>query len=100
MSDLANIHLKSLKYLIKKRKSLILNCGYGRGYSVQEIINISKKIKKNIIVKYKKRRAGDVGEIYSNIIKLKKILNWRPKHNNIKLIIESAAKWEKKLKSL
>ena len=100
VSDLANIHLKSLKYLIKKKKSLILNCGYGRGYSVQEIINIFKKIKKNIIVQYKKRRPGDVGEIYSNIIKLKKILNWKPKYNNIKLIIESAAKWEKKLKSL
>ena len=100
ISDLVDIHIKSLKYLINERKSLILNCGYGRGYSVQEIVNIFKKIKKNIIVKYKKRRPGDVGEVYSNIIKLKKILNWKPKYNNIKLIIHSAAKWEKKLKFL
>jgi len=100
ISDLTDIHIKSLKYLIKTRKSLILNCGYGRGYSVQEIVDIFKKIKKNIIVQYKKRRPGDVGEVYSNTIKLKKTLNWKPKYNNIKLIIESAAKWEKKLKSL
>ncbi len=100
VSDLADIHIKSLKYLIKKRKSLILNCGYGRGYSVQEIVDIFKKIKKNIIVQYKQRRPGDVGEVYSNVIKLKKTLNWKPKYNSIKLIIKSAAKWEKKLKSL
>ena len=99
-SDLADIHIKSLKYLIKKRKSLILNCGYGKGYSVQEIVNIYKKIKKNIFIKYKKRRLGDVEEVYSNTIKLKQILNWKPKYNNIKLIIESAIKWEKKLQSL
>ena len=76
-------------------KIIVLKFG---GTSVGTTDRIKKVAK--IIVKYKKRRPGDVGEIYSNIIKLKKILNWRPKHNNIKLIIESAAKWEKKLKSL
>ncbi len=97
VSDLADIHLKFLKKICKNNDSLILNCGYGKGYSVQEIVNTFKKIKKNVIVKYQKRRVGDVAQIYANTSKLKKKLKWKPKFNNIKIILNSAIKWEKKL---
>jgi UDP-glucose 4-epimerase len=98
VSDLADIHIKGLNYLQKKQKSFILNCGYGKGYSVQQIVNIYKKIKKNVEVQYQKKRLGDIAQVYANTKKFKKILRWRPKYNNIKLIIQSAIKWEKKLK--
>ena len=98
VSDLADIHIKGLNYLKKNEKSFILNCGYGKGYSVQQIVNIFKKIKKNVEVQYQKRRPGDIAQVYANTKKFKKILKWRPKYNNIKLIIQSAIKWEKKLK--
>jgi UDP-glucose 4-epimerase len=98
VSDLADIHIKGLNYLKKNEKSFILNCGYGKGYSVQQIVNIFKKIKKNVEVQYQKRRSGDIAQVYANTKKFKKILRWRPKYNNIKLIIQSAIKWEKKLK--
>ena len=98
VSDLADIHIKGLNYLKKNEKSFILNCGYGKGYSVQQIVNIFKKIKKGVVVYYQKRRPGDIAQVYANIKKFKKILKWRAKHNNIKLIIHSAIKWEKKLK--
>jgi UDP-glucose 4-epimerase len=97
VSDLADIHIKSIKYLTKNKKSILLNCGYGKGYSVQQIIDIFKKIKKGVKVYYKKRRPGDIAQVYADTKKFKKILKWRPKYNNIKLIIQSAIKWEKKL---
>ena len=95
--DLAEIHLKILKNISINKKSLILNCGYGKGYSVQEIIEVFKKLKKNVKVKYKKRRPGDVAQIYANILKIQKVLKWKPKYNNIKKIIKSAIDWEKKI---
>ena len=97
VSDLANIHIKSLKYLEKNKKSFILNCGYGKGFSVQQIINIFKKIKKGVKILYQKKRPGDIAQVYANTKKFKKILMWRPKYNNIKFIIQSAIRWEKKL---
>ena len=98
VSDLADIHIKGLNYLKKNEKSFILNCGYGKGYSVQQIVNIFKQITKVVDVSYQKRRPGDIAQVYANTKKFNKILKWIPKYNNIKLIIQSAIKWEKKLK--
>ena len=99
VSDLADIHIKGLKYLKDNQKSFILNCGYGKGYSVKQIVDIFKKIKKGVDVQYQKRRPGDIAQVYANTKKFQKILKWRPKYNNIKFIIQSAIKWEKKLKN-
>ncbi|MDC1496399.1 UDP-glucose 4-epimerase GalE [Pelagibacteraceae bacterium] len=99
VSDLTDIHIKGLKYLKDNQKSFILNCGYGKGYSVKQIVDIFKKTKKGVDVQYQKRRPGDIAQVYANTKKFKKILKWRPKYNNIKLIIQSAIKWEKKLKN-
>ena len=96
VSDLADIHIKGLKYLKDNKKSFVLNCGYGKGYSVKQIVDIFKKIKKGVDVQYQKRRPGDIAQVYANTKKFKKILKWRPKYNNIKLIIKSAIQWGKK----
>ena len=98
VSDLADIHIKGLKYLKDNQKSFVLNCGYGKGYSVKQIVDIFKKLKKGVDVQYQKRRPGDIAQVYANTKKFKKILIWRPKYNHIKLIIQSAIQWEKKLK--
>ena len=97
VSDLADIHISALRKIHNNRKSLIINCGYGKGYSVKEIVDIFKKIKKKTLIRYKKRRRGDVSQVYADISKLKNILKWKPKYNNIKKILISAIKWEKKL---
>ena len=97
VSDLANIHIKGLDYLKNNKKSFTINCGYGKGFSVQEIVNIFKKIKTNVKIQYEKRRPGDIAQIYANTTKFKKIFKLKPKYNNIKKIIQSAVKWEKKL---
>ena len=95
VSDLADIHIKSLKYINTRSKSLTLNCGYGKGYSVLDIVNIFKKMNKKVAINFTKKRTGDVTKVYADIKKIKKILKWKPKHNNLKEIIKSAFKWEK-----
>ena len=97
MSDIADIHIKFLNNQKIKKKSLIVNCGYGKGHSVKEVVDIFRLIKKNVVVSYKRRRPGDVGQVFANTEKLKKILNWKPKFSNIREIILSSIKWEKKL---
>ncbi len=99
VSDLANIHIKTLDYLNKKKKSLILNCGYGKGYSVLDVVNTFKKIKKNSKIKFQKRRLGDISEVYANTSKIKKILRWKPKYNQLLKILKSSISWEKTLQN-
>jgi UDP-glucose 4-epimerase len=98
VSDLADIHLKVLIKINHYNKSTILNCGYGKGYSVLDVVKIFKKIsKKNIKINYLPRRQGDIAEIISNTKKLNKFLKWKPKYSKISIAVKSAIKWEKKL---
>ena len=97
VSDLAEIHIKTLAKINSTNKSLIINCGYGKGYSVKEIANLFLSIKKNTKIIYTHRRRGDVSQVFANIKKIKKILKWKPKHNDIKKILLSSIKWERKL---
>ena len=98
VSDLADVHVKSIKYLTKNKKSILLNCGYGKGYSVQQIVNIFTKIKKGVKINYQKRRPGDIAQVFADTKKFKKIFRFRPKYDNIERILLSAIKWEKKIK--
>jgi len=94
VSDLADIHIETLKYIDIKSKSLTLNCGYGKGYSVLDIVKKLKKMNKKLIIDYQPKRGGDVAQVYANTKKFQKILKWKPKYNNINKIIKSAIKWE------
>ena len=98
VSDLASIHLKVAKYLLENQISNIFNCGYGKGYSVLEVINIAKKIYgEKIKFEYGKRRPGDAEKLVSNVDKLHQHINWKPKFDNLDLIIQTAVEWEKKI---
>ena len=74
VTDLADIHIKSIKYLKENKKSFTLNCGYGKGYSVLQIANKFKKIKKNTQINFMNKRPGDIAQVYSNTKKFKKLL--------------------------
>ena len=95
VSDLADIHIKSLNHINTKSKSIVLNCGNGKGHSVLDIVNIFKKMNKKLIIHFAKKRPGDIARVYADIKKLKKVLRWKPSHNNLKKILKSAFKWEK-----
>ena len=96
--DLSVAHIKALRFLREKSKSITLNCGYGKGYSVLHILKIFQKMKKNLRINFAQRRRGDVAAVYSNTKKFKKTLNMSMKYNNIHKILKSSIKWERILK--
>ena len=98
ISDLAEIHLISLKHLLENGGSNIFNCGYGKGFSVKQVIHVMNKIlKKKLPTSIGKRRKGDVEKVIADPSKFKKFFSWKPKFNSLKLIIDSSLRWEKKL---
>ena len=98
VSDLAEIHYLTSKYLIKNKKSKILNCGYGKGYSVLEVLkNMNKIVQKKIPTVIGKRRPKDIMISISNTKKINKFIKWKPKFNDLNKILSSSYRWEKKL---
>ncbi len=98
VSDLSIAHVKALKFLKDKSKSITLNCGYGKGYSVLEILKIFQKMKKNLKINFVQRRRGDVAAVYSNTKKFRKTFKMSMKYDNIHKILKSSIKWEEILK--
>lgn len=98
VTDLVESHLLLLNYLRNGGQSTILNCGYGQGYSVMEVIDaLQVVLGERINVSFAKRRAGDTPELVANPDKIQKILNWKPKHDELHEIVRSALAWEKRL---
>jgi UDP-glucose 4-epimerase len=98
VSDLADIHLVSAKYLLKGGASQIFNCGYGKGFSVKQVINMMNKIlKKKLPTSIGKRRKGDTEKVVADVRKFKKFFSWKPKFNSLSTILVTALKWEQKL---
>ena len=96
VSDLADIHLKAASYLLTNKTTDIFNCGYGKGYSVLEVVNAANKLYKNSInFKFDKRRPGDSEKLVSNVDKLHQHFDWMPKYNDLDLIIQTSVNWEK-----
>lgn len=94
VDDLASAHIKAIDYLLEN-DSEIFNAGYGRGYSVKEVIETMKKVTNtNFQVDNAARRAGDPAALISNNTKIKTKMHWSPNHNDLALICQSAFEWE------
>jgi UDP-glucose 4-epimerase len=100
VDDLAQAHLKALDYLIREQKSDTMNCGYGHGFSVMEVVEASKRVTKiDFTVEETDRRAGDPPALVANSTKLQTLTGWLPKHDDLDFIIQTAWNWEQKLPS-
>ena len=98
VSDLADIHVKAAEHLVTNQQSTILNCGYGKGFSVKKVLEIANAVNnKPIPIEMGSRRAGDAAMLVSNVSKLHQLLDWKPKHNDLSFIIKTAIEWERKL---
>ena len=98
VQDLARIHYSAAIFLLKNKKNLTINCGYGSGVSVLELLKIAQKIyKKKIKIKILPKRKGDLPKVISNSKKIKKFFKWKPKFNSIKRMLTDTVKWELKL---
>ena len=97
VSDLARAHLAALDYLRNAGASRTLNCGYGRGYSVREVVHAVRMVAEvDFETRQAPRRAGDPASIVANSDQLMK-LGWKPELNDLPKMIEHAHNWEKKL---
>jgi UDP-glucose 4-epimerase len=100
VTDLVAAHLDALKHLRAGRENLVLNCGYGRGYSVLEVIETVKRLSgKDFSVKISPRRPGDPAAIVARADRIRKKLGWQPKFDDLVKIISHALAWENTLQS-
>jgi UDP-glucose 4-epimerase len=100
VSDLVAAHLAALKHLRAGGENLTLNCGYGRGYSVLEVIEAVKRVShKDFPVEMSPRRPGDPAAIVARADKIRAKLGWQPKLDDLSKIVTHALAWETKLKN-
>lgn len=96
VEDLAEIHLLAFQYLDAGGTSDTFNCGYGKGYSVREVVNTMKKISgMDFPVIDAPRRPGDAAYLVADNKKIRSILKWSPKRGDLELICKTAFEWEK-----
>lgn len=92
--DLANVHVKALEYLERNPGNYAFNAGTGNGYTNLEVVSMVEVVSgKKINYKIGPRRSGDVAVLVADSDKAKEILDWEPRHSDLKTIIESAWKW-------
>ena len=97
VEDLAAAHIDALRYLENGGASEILNCGYGQGYSVREVLNKLKEITGiDFPIIEAPRRSGDPACVISSGERIRQVLGWQPQHNNLETILSTAYAWEKK----
>ncbi|MEA3523637.1 MAG: UDP-glucose 4-epimerase GalE, partial [Campylobacterota bacterium] len=98
VDDLASAHLRALEYLAEGNESNIFNVGYGRGFSVKEVISTMREVSGvEFRADMAPRRAGDPGMLISNNAKIKSVLSWKPQYEDLALICKTALDWEKNL---
>lgn len=97
VSDLAAAHVSALNYLLNGGESQTINCGYGWGISVQQVIDAVERLSgKPVNVIRGPRREGDIIEMVAETKRIRQVLDWTPRHNSIDAIIGSALAWEQR----
>jgi UDP-glucose 4-epimerase len=98
VSDLVAAHAEALRHLRAGSESLVANCGYGRGFSVLEVIDTVKRVSgKDFPVTLGDRRPGDPAAIVASPALIEARLGWRPRYADLDTIVASALQWEKAL---
>ncbi|MFG1342088.1 UDP-glucose 4-epimerase GalE [Xanthobacter autotrophicus] len=98
VTDLARAHVAALARLRAGGGNLTLNCGYGRGYSVKEVVDVVKRVSGvDFPVKLSPRRAGDPACLVSMADKVRAELGWTPAFDDLDTIVRHALAWEKSL---
>jgi UDP-glucose 4-epimerase len=98
VSDLAEAHAVALDHLRSGGESVVMNAGYGKGYSVREVIEAVRKVSGvDFEVRQGPRRAGDPPAIVANADRLRGELGWKPKLDHLPTIVTHALDWEREL---
>jgi len=96
VEDLAKAHVMGLDYMAGGGESQVLNCGYGRGFTVREVIDVVKQESGvDFPVTETGRRAGDPAALMADNTRIKKVLGWQPDYDDLNTIVRTALAWEK-----
>ncbi len=98
VEDLAAAHLDALSYLRDGGESATLNCGYGHGYSVREVLDaVERATGEPLKIEEAPRRAGDPPELVAVADRVRNVLGWRPRLDDLDRIVETSLAWERKI---
>ena len=98
VEDLATAHLDALAYLRKGGKPATLNCGYGHGYSVREVLSAVERANGEALnITEEERRPGDPPELVAVANKIQTVLGWKPQFDNLDTIVETSLAWERRI---
>ena len=98
VEDLATAHLDALGYLRKGGKSTTLNCGYGHGFSVREVLAAVEKVNGTALhITEEPRRPGDPPELVAVARKIRTVLGWEPRYDDLETIVRTSLEWERKI---
>lgn len=95
VEDLSELHILAMNYIMESEDNLVINCGYGKGYSVREVIDTAKKVTgRDFRVEEGDRRPGDIPHLVADNRRIRQIFDWKPKFDDLEKIIETAWHWE------
>jgi UDP-glucose 4-epimerase len=98
VEDLADAHLRALDHLRGDGDSMTLNCGYGHGYSVREVIAaVERAAGGSLSVIEQPRRSGDIPALVADARRIRDVLGWLPRYDNLDVIARTALAWERRL---
>ena len=101
VTDLAEAHVRALEYLLEGGESLTLNCGYGHGFSVREVLKVMEEVAgRPIAARPAPRRAGDSPKLVADSRALQERFRWQPRYNDLRKITASALAWERRVRQL
>lgn len=103
VSDLAHAHLAILGHMGRFGENLTINCGYGRGYSVNQVLDVVDDVSRKTLGaeamerRLGPRRPGDPPSLIANTRRITEILNWQPLYDDLSVMVATALAWEKQL---
>ena len=98
VTDLVDAHVLALRHLLGHGENLTLNCGYGRGYSVREVLGaVEQEAGSRFTQRVGPRRPGDIAELVAANDQIRRRLGWQPKYDDLGLIVRTALAWERRL---
>lgn len=101
VSDIADAHLSALGLLRRKGGSKTFNVGYGRGFSVREVIEAVERVTgRPLAHRVAPRRPGDVAQLIADTAEIRASLDWRPRYDDIDFILRTAIAWEERLAAM
>lgn len=98
VQDLARAHLDALDYLRGAGKSVVLNVGYGHGYSVREVLaSVERLAGRKLVIRQEARRPGDPPTLVAEATRIREILGWKPRLDDLDTIVRTTLRWEEEL---